>query len=57
MSPAFIIIKIDKTLQHKVALLREPLESEFKEIGVEALEAREIRVSCGATVCWGYEEK
>jgi len=40
-----------------MALLCQSAGGEYKEIGVEALEAREIRVSFGTTVCWGYKEK
>lgn len=37
-------------------ILCQATGEEYKEIGVEALEAREIRVSFGATVCWGFKE-
>jgi len=35
------------------ASARVTADKELEEIGVEALEAREIRVSFGTTVCWG----
>ena len=41
----------------ELAIFSQDSGEEYKEIGVEALEAREIRVSFGTTVCWGYKEK
>jgi len=41
----------------EMALSCQSAGEEYKEIGVEALEAREIRVSFGTTVCWGFKEK